>query len=151
MISSFSGRRPSRSRPRSRIARGRARQQTLFVGKARSLLNISSMSALLGAESAIFDVSGVVSVRHDVILGRVAKVGTLRSGRLGGHSVTMHSGAGKRNGRNKRRTTRMHYIVDNGDAKPGRFARTRVSVACDVAPDNARPTLPTYRERLDHR
>lgn len=32
------------------------RRQTLLVGMARSLLKISSISALLGAESAIFDV-----------------------------------------------------------------------------------------------
>lgn len=48
-------------------------KQTLFVGTARSLLKISSMSVLLGAESAIFDVSSQ-RARH-VILGRVAKAG----------------------------------------------------------------------------
>lgn len=38
------------------IGLDRAQRQTLLVGMARNLLKISSISALLGAESAIFDV-----------------------------------------------------------------------------------------------
>jgi len=48
---------------------------TLFVEMARNLLKISSMSSLLGTESAIFNVC--INVRHGGILGRVAKVGCL--------------------------------------------------------------------------